>query len=170
MIYFVGFFLDEIPIKSQFAVILRGAFAEDSSTTQNFLYIQFQQPIAQPNEWKFNASIPTVPYSSDFAKIPIISNISAIDMAKEVQKTHTFYLDSNFFQNVRENSLSLEVQITTNLPIGFSISLAYDPSPIDKSLGVLYATVILIGLYVVIIWEIVDRTFAASLKFRFNPY
>ncbi|XP_031621211.1 P protein-like [Contarinia nasturtii] len=155
--------LDELPLKSRFGVILRGAFADEASTTRNFLYIQFQQPIVQSEESNKNTSIPSVLYNSEVVKIPIIDNISQIDTTKQIQKSHTFYLESNFFENIRENVTNLEVQITTNLPISFPINFAYDPSPIDKSIGVIYATVILIGLYIMIIWELIDRTFAAMI-------
>lgn len=55
----------------------------------------------------------------------------------------------------------LRARIRTNLPIDFPIRLAYDTAPIDKTSGVIYAAIILFGLYGMIIWEIVHRTLAA---------
>lgn len=41
--------------------------------------------------------------------------------------------------------------------------MSYDISPIDKDRAVIYAAIVLIGLYIMIIWEVVNRTFAAII-------
>lgn len=94
-------------------------------------------------------------------KIPIIENLDLIDATKRVKKEHIFYLDARAFEGTRYSGTVLQLEISSNLPINFAIDLAYDSTPIDKSLGVIYAAIILLGLYIMIIWEIVDRTFAA---------
>ena len=142
-------------------VLVRGAFADDSSNTSNFLYIKVQQFITATNT---NLDSTLKDHDEMTLKIPIIENINNIDTANEIEKLHTFPLDETMFQQIFENIITLRLQISTNLPINFPIDLAYDSSPLNKSLGVIYAAAILIGLYIMIIWEIVDRTFAAMIS------
>ncbi|XP_055320426.1 P protein-like [Sitodiplosis mosellana] len=156
-----SYMLNEAPLVPRIGVIVRGAFADDNSNTSNFVYIKVQQFITATDT---NLDSTLIDNDEMTLKIPIIENISNIDTANEINKFHTFYLDANIFQQIVENITTLRLQITTNLPINFPINLAYDSSPIDKSMGVIYAAAILIGLYIMIIWEIVDRTFAAMLS------
>lgn len=72
-------------------------------------------------------------------------------------------LEPSMLEQIGWNDTVLLLEIVTNLPIAFPINLAYDPAPIDKSVGIVYAAIILLSLYVMIIWEIIDRTFAAML-------
>lgn len=99
---------------------------------------------------------------NDLFKIPIIDNLNHIDTAVRVKKSHTFYMDENLFEELRQNRTVLQLQIASNLPVCFPINLAI-ATPIDTSLGIIYASIILLGLYIMIIWEIVDRTFAAMV-------
>lgn len=100
--------------------------------------------------------------NDDFVEIPIIDDISNIDVAPQIQKLHTFHLDLNCFEMLRQNVSILQLQIASNVPINFPIILAIK-TPIDKSLGIIYAAIILVGLYVIIIWEIIDRTLASII-------
>lgn len=43
------------------------------------------------------------------------------------------------------------------------MNFAYDPSPLNKDIGVILAAIVLIGLYILIIWELVHRTLAAMI-------
>lgn len=53
----------------------------------------------------------------------------------------------------------METNFEEDLPLQF----AYDDTPIDKQKGVIYAAIVLLGLYAMIIWELVHRTFAAII-------
>lgn len=156
--FFPGFIPNVAPLVPRIGVVVRGAFAEDNSNTSNFLYIRIQQFMAKTNSNVENS------FDVNTVKIPIIDNISNIDTTTEIKKCHTFYLDSHTFQHIVQNITNFHLQFSTNLPINFPIDFLYNPSPIDKSMGVIYAAVILIGLYIMIVWEIVDRTFAAMLS------
>lgn len=138
-----------MPIKSQLAVIVRGAFADENSNSTNFLYIHVQLD----HDHVVDGSL----------SIPIIENINEIDKATEVSKSHTFHLNSEIVKQIGWNDIVLSLQINTNIPENFPINLAVDPSPIDKSLGIIYAAILLLSLYIVIISEIIDRTFAAMI-------
>lgn len=91
-------------------------------------------------------------------RIPIVEQI---DTSPEVKRKHIFNLDPEMLNEAGVNGSGWSLKISTNLPISFALQLSYDPNPIDRSVGVIYAAVVLFGLYVMIIWEIVHRTFAA---------
>lgn len=146
----------------RFNVIVYGAFADDNSNTTNSLQIQAQLIHDHIEDGNNHSSESYTAYHNDIFKIPIV-DVSAIETAKTIRKSFTFSLDPNMFEQIGWNDTVLSLQIATNLPIAFSINLAYDPAPIDKSLGIIYAAIILLSLYVMIIWEIIDRTFAAML-------
>lgn len=86
-----------------------------------------------------------------------------IDHAKQIKRKEIIHLEESDYDALHQNMSILKVNIYTNLEESFSINLAYDPSPLNKTLGILCATVVLLGLYVLIIWELVHRTFAAMI-------
>lgn len=49
----------------------------------------------------------------------------------------------------------ISIKLKTNLESSFAISISYDLSPIDKDDGIVYAALILLGLYVLIIFEVI---------------
>lgn len=49
----------------------------------------------------------------------------------------------------------ISIKLKTNLESSFAISISYDLSPIDKDDGIIYAALILLGLYVLIIFEVI---------------
>ncbi|KYN03922.1 P protein, partial [Cyphomyrmex costatus] len=55
------------------------------------------------------------------------------------------------------------INIRTNSKSSLSFSISYDPSSINADIGIPLAAVILIGLYILIIFEVVHRTLAAML-------
>lgn len=87
--------------------------------------------------------------SSTFV-IPVIQNLNATHTVKELKKSHTFFLDADAFEQIGENDTTFSL-MESNLPVCFSVILAYDSAPIDKSVGIIYAAIILFGLYVMII-------------------
>lgn len=95
--------------------------------------------------------------------IPIVGEMDQIDYAHETKKFKILDIKETMRSQIHGGQTKLRLRIRTNLPISFPIRLAYDNTPIDRSVGVIYAAVILLGLYVMIIWEIVHRTFAAII-------
>lgn len=141
-----------------------GAFADENSNTSNFLYIQIQLVHTQSQQLDTtNSSIAYIENDKNIFKIPIVEHVDDIDTATEIKRSHTFILDQRMFDQIEQNDTVLQLQISSNLPVSFPINLAYDPTPIDKSLGVIYAAIVLLGLYIMIIWEVVHRTFAAMI-------
>ena len=94
-------------------------------------------------------------------KFPI-AKTTEIDNVKEIKRSKMFHLNSSDYQSLQNGSI-LKLNLMTELKTSFPINFAFDPSPLDKDLGLICAAVILLGLYVLIIWELVHRTFAAMI-------
>ncbi|XP_031621157.1 P protein-like [Contarinia nasturtii] len=159
-----SYVLNEMPFESRFAIIVYGAFADESINTTNYmrLYVQLIHDHVK-DVGNNHSDLSFIVYHYNFVKIPIIPNINQIDTTKVVQKSHTFHLNKEIYQQNTWNDTVLTLEISTNVPINFPINVAFDPSPIDKSLGIIYAAILILCLYIMIIWEIIDRTFAALL-------
>lgn len=159
----IGYVLDEPPLDPRIGVIVYGAFSDENSNTTNFLYMYVQLLHTQAQNGSDNATIAYIESDTKVLKIPIVENVEDIDTAMEVRRTHTFELDQQMYEQIPQKDTILRLRISSNLPVSFPINLAYDPTPIDKSLGVIYASIVLLGLYIMIIWEVVHRTFAAMV-------
>ena len=99
---------------------------------------------------------------SNVFKFPVV-NISDMDTVKEIKRTETVPLTDANHERLKNNESLLRLNLITNFDESFPVNFAYDPSPLDKEMGIIYATIVLLGLYVMIIWELVHRTFAAII-------
>lgn len=150
-----------MPIEPRIGIIVYGAFADETSKTTNFLRMQVQL-LHTKNANELNNSSIYAENDVDIFELPIVANVDDIDRTRQVERSHTFYLSPSFFEQIAQNDTILQLRIKTiGVDIGFPIILAYDPTPIDKAMGVFFAAIILLFLYVMIITEIVDRIFAA---------
>lgn len=156
VILVLGYVIDELPPDYRLGIIVEGAFTDENRNTTNFLNINLKLKTAIDE----HISRGTSNTDNNLFTIPIIDHLNHIDTVARVKKSHTFHMDEKWFEELRKNGTVLQLQIASNLPVSFPIDLAFH-TPIDKSLGVIYASIILLGLYIMIIWEIVDRTFAA---------
>ncbi|KYQ51043.1 P protein [Trachymyrmex zeteki] len=96
---------------------------------------------------------------SDVWTLPVLpENLATIFPDQKHQKTFHIKADNRIlsqgimFINLRSNSESI-----------LSLSIGYDPSPINVDIGIPLAAVILIILYILIIFEVVHRALAAML-------
>lgn len=99
---------------------------------------------------------------TDVLSFPVV-NISDMDTVKEIKRSKTIALDHINYDQMKQNKSKLKLNLITNFDASLPVNFAYDPSPLDKDLGIIYATIVLLGLYVMIIWELVHRTFAAII-------
>lgn len=158
----VGYDLHEPPLEPRIGVYVSGAFADMGSNSTNFLFVR-------PKLLRIlNAStaIAVNAYEDsggDIFKFPIVENVNDIDKTPQVQREHVFNIGTEMFEQITQNGAKLELEITSNLQVSFPINLACDSTPIDKAQGVIYAAIILFGLYLMIITEIVDRIFAGMI-------
>lgn len=99
---------------------------------------------------------------TNLMRFPVV-NITEMDHVKELKRSKTIHLEYPDYELFKNNQSSLSLNLYTNFDASFPINFAYDPSPLDKDLGIIYATIVLLGLYIMIIWELVHRTFAAII-------
>lgn len=172
----LGYDIIHRPIGTRLSAIIHGAFDEDNTNvTKNFLFIRLQLlhlKIDEPNG-DYNSSTTTISSTTNSIaysendqveySIPIVDDIDQIDFVHETTKLQILDVKETMLNQIDDERTKLRLRIRTNLPISFPIRLAYDITPIDKTVGVIYAAIILFGLYAMIIWEIVHRTFAAII-------
>ncbi|KAL6431151.1 hypothetical protein ACFW04_007103 [Cataglyphis niger] len=96
---------------------------------------------------------------SDVWTLPLLPE-NLMDIFPEQRQEKTFEI------NVNSEALSrgvMFIKFRTNSESKHSFSLAYTLSPMSANAGIIYAAFILIGLYIMIIFEVVHRTLAAIL-------
>lgn len=99
---------------------------------------------------------------TELMKFPVV-NITEMDLVKELKRSRTVPIDYHDYERLKENKSSIKLNLYTNFDASFPVNFSYDPSPLDKDMGIIYATIVLLGLYIMIIWELVHRTFAAII-------
>lgn len=99
---------------------------------------------------------------TELMKFPVV-NITEMDVVKELKRTKTVLIEYHDYERLKNNKSNVKLNLYTNFDASFPINFAYDPSPLDKDMGIIYAAIVLLGLYIMIIWELVHRTFAAMI-------
>lgn len=94
--------------------------------------------------------------------LPVVT-IPEMDSVKELKRSTTINLEYPIYSKLVDRTTVLKLNLITNFDASLPVNFAYDPSPLDRATGLIYATIILLGLYVMIIWELVHRTFAAMI-------
>uniref|UniRef100_A0A1I8PVW2 Citrate transporter-like domain-containing protein n=1 Tax=Stomoxys calcitrans TaxID=35570 RepID=A0A1I8PVW2_STOCA len=89
----------------------------------------------------------------------VLSDWSQLQYSPIIQKPIVMDLSRQVLNTEGEESLALV--LNTNIEEIFTLKLWFDLSPVDKSLGIPLGAMVLLFLYILIIWEFVDRTFAA---------
>lgn len=144
----------DLPINPRIKLIFRGAFLSEfyDETAQNHMWFYLTLH-------NYDGSVKNVSQLYKFAT----AELAQIDHVKQIKRHQIISLEDEDFQALRQNTSTLKVNMLTNLEESFSVNMAYDPSPLNKNIGILCATLVLIGLYILIIWELVHRTFAAMI-------
>lgn len=148
----IAYPIAELPINPRIKLMFKGAFLTDhyDETSDNYIYFYLSLEDSAENTRNI----------SELLKFPIADQLQ-IDKVKEIKRSKTIYFDESDFKSIHQNQSILKVNILTELETSFSVNFSYDPSPLDKDLGLILATFVLLGLYILIIWELVHRTFAA---------
>jgi hypothetical protein len=89
--------------------------------------------------------------------------ITRNDTSKHVKRSKIISIDNEALDYVSRNGSTLTVKFFTSLETSFPITFMSDPTPLNKEVGIIFAALILCGLYTLIIWELVHRTFAAII-------
>lgn len=95
-------------------------------------------------------------------RIPI-ADADSMDITPESSRRHVFKFNQVTLNKINSRAAAFVIEFVSDLNASFPMNFAYDPSPIDTDLGIILAACILLGLYVMIIWELVHRTFAAII-------
>ena len=85
--------------------------------------------------------------------IPIVSE-NLVGIFPDQKREKIFELDAHLNRYKNGTKKSIGLHLKTNLLTDFPVSIAYDFSPINTENGVVYAAVVLLGLYVLIIFEV----------------
>lgn len=93
---------------------------------------------------------------SEIWNIPIVTG-DQLDTASITTQKKEFHLNPKYMENIK----NINVKAWTNINQHMAINISYDGSPVNIKIGIIFAVVVLIILYILIIWEIVHRTFAA---------
>lgn len=161
-----SYILPETPVSSRIGIYLKGAFNVDlnrNATNYLHVYVQLLTLSTQSNTTQIPAN--DITYTENLTSIYTIPVVEAeqIDHVPETKRQIVFNVGDAAFAKVHNEKAVLRVQMATDLEDNLPLLFAYDPSPIDKDAGVIYAAIVLLGLYVMIIWEVVHRTFAALI-------
>lgn len=97
---------------------------------------------------------------SEVWKVPIVSG-KLIGVVPEV--THEKIYKLKDIETHNSSSYFLKVKLKTNLKTNFPVSLTYNLQPINKDYGIIYAVLVLLGLYILMIFEVIHRTLAAMV-------
>lgn len=104
----------------------------------------------------------TVENITGHMKFPVVAT-AEMDLVKEIKRTKTVPLSYPHYERLHANKSTLVLNLYSDFNVSFPVNFAYDPSPLDKDMGIIYAAIVLLGLYIMIIWELVHRTFAAMI-------
>ncbi|KAJ8916646.1 hypothetical protein NQ315_000291 [Exocentrus adspersus] len=97
---------------------------------------------------------------SDVWLVPIVAE-KLIGHVPELPQSYVFNLASHKVDAVSFNFF--RVQFRTNLNANFPISVGYNLQPINPDDGIIYAALVLVGLYILIVFDLTHRTLAAML-------
>ncbi|XP_058062924.1 P protein-like isoform X2 [Anopheles bellator] len=162
-----AYILPRLPQSSRVKVTLEGTFLSEpySNITEHYLTVYLQMLTST-----LEANL-SEPYASSSAKnitepwyIPIVHPY-LFDSAPIVKEQRLLDIaDSNYDALHQTNGGGLvRLMIRSNIQASMPVAVHYDQSPVNRDVGVIYAAFVLIFLYVLIIWEIVHRTFAAVI-------
>ncbi|XP_025830760.1 P protein-like isoform X2 [Agrilus planipennis] len=106
------------------------------------------------------ANVLSVKNISELWRVPLVSD-TMLEQVPQINLRKALALDDVLVND--SQYLSLRIKLKTNLDRNLPLSLEYHLASISTNDGVIYAAFVLLGLYVIIIFEIIHRTLAAML-------
>lgn len=133
---------------------MEGAFFQEqhSNKTNNFLLV-YVQLIITNDSTSYAENIAYTENITEIWKIPV-APAQMQDNAIELKKRHVFELGNIALSKIQNQNAVLRLQMVSNLNATLPVQFSYDANPIDTNTGVIYAAVVLLGLYIMIIWEV----------------
>jgi P protein len=139
---FSVYILDEPPVDPRVGLIFKGTFQSEHYDNNSTNWMNFYLTVED------NVSGDVKQITEIFA-FPCVL-ISQMDTEKEIKRTKTIPLDYEYYESLQTNRSSLKLNLITNFNASLPVNFAYDPSPLDKDMGIIYATIVLLGLYVMV--------------------
>ncbi|KAL0809344.1 hypothetical protein ABMA28_011551 [Loxostege sticticalis] len=142
-------------------VQLRGPFlSEHAEMKLNKSQRESSQKIMVWLERTFNGNLSSI--NEDYIEITepwtiILQNEESLDFNAGVPRSTVLSLEPESSDSNQMYSLKMNMTATRTMPF----TLSYMLNPLDATTGVIYSCVLLCGLYILIIFEVVNRTMAA---------
>ncbi|XP_055599253.1 P protein-like [Uranotaenia lowii] len=161
------YILPDAPPGSRVGIYLRGSFLNDQqhNMTSNYVSVNLQLVYTGSNSsnvsYVQDHDVKHIENVTESWEVPIPLATETMDQMDEITRKHVFDIGSTSHRKVTSGKAVIRVRMTTNADTDVPVKFTYDSTPMDKETGVIYAAIVLLGLYVLIIWEIVHRTFAA---------
>jgi P protein len=152
--FYSAYNLAEPPFDPRVGLIFKGSFLGEHYDNDSINFMYYYLAIQHTDGKLENIS--------DHMRFPVV-NTSDIDLVKEMKRSKTVHIDYSPYESIKENTTTLSLNLYTNFDVSFPVHFAYDPAPLNKDVGIIYAAIVLLGLYIMIIWELVHRTFAAII-------
>lgn len=134
---------------------------ERINLTSNYLIVWIERVnyTDQAFNTSFRGNIQHVQNISSSWIVPLFSS-ELIDYLPDRRRQNTFTLETPTKELFGD---AVAVCMRTNLPISLPVSIGCNLSPVNTDSGFVYAAAILIGLYILIIFEVVHKTIAALM-------
>lgn len=162
-----AYILPHLPLNSKVKFFFDGTFSGERFTniTDNYLTIYLQSLTStlegNQSEPEFDSS--SAHNISDIWYVPIVHPY-LFDSAPITRKQHSFDISDNNFERIHSTSSAVRLMVKSNVKASVPIAVLYDHSPVNRTIGVIYAAFVLIFMYALIIWEVVHRTFAVVIS------
>ncbi|XP_029726961.1 P protein isoform X2 [Aedes albopictus] len=163
------YILPDSPPGSRVGIYLKGAFLNDQqhNMTSNYVSVNLQLLYTNSNTSNLtniqDHDVKHVENVTDAWLVPVPAYPDQMDRMDEITRKHVFDIGTASHRKVANGKAVIRVHMSSNVEADVPVKFTYDSTPIDKETGVIYAAIVLLGLYVLIIWEIVNRTFAAMI-------
>ncbi|XP_066999019.2 P protein [Anabrus simplex] len=162
-----SYWILELPTKNQISLTIQGALLPSyysNMTTKHLTvwvevleYRHHHQLVHNLSSFR-ESNILAIQNISAYWVVPMVSSKDLIDFVPEITCTKKLDLE---FNHTEFESPILRLQLKTNIDASFPLAITYDLSPINTDYGIIYAAGVLVGLYALIVSEVIHRTLAA---------
>uniref|UniRef100_A0A1B6C5S4 Citrate transporter-like domain-containing protein n=1 Tax=Clastoptera arizonana TaxID=38151 RepID=A0A1B6C5S4_9HEMI len=163
---FICHYIQSQPNMHQISLELQGALGRNhhikKSSRQMHIWIELIPSSVNRNSTSIDNSMSS--YRKKITKtwvVPLMKE-SSVGIVTEIKLRQIFDLKKVEYGIETANSFMC-LQFSHNLKEAYPVSITVDLSPIDTQEGVIYAAIVLVGLYALIIFEVIHRTLAAML-------
>ncbi|XP_015586943.1 P protein [Cephus cinctus] len=157
------YMLPEHPTSNQIGITMEGALLPSVyANLSNYHLIVWLQVLVDVDQRHNNTQI-NEEYIKNVSEPLVLSIVSEhlIGIVPDQRVHKKFKLEGIEISNLPRSFI--RIALTTNLNSSLPVTIAYDLSPINVEDGIVYAAIVLFGLYILIVFEVVHRAVAAML-------